>query len=80
MTWKARPSRFPNRVIAESFLCVCVGAHRTQSNRAFQHGCGLVLVDESQLIALDSLAFCFEIGHLTSDQSLAPSRDRDFAQ
>jgi hypothetical protein len=59
---------------------VCVGAHRAQPDRAFQHGCGFVLMDKSQLIAFDSLAFRFEIGHLTSDQSLAPGRDRNLTQ
>jgi len=29
-------------------------------------------MNKSQLIAFDSLAFRFEVGHLTSDQSLAP--------
>ena len=80
MTWKARPSRSPNCVIAESFRGVCVGAHRAQPDRAFQHGCGFVFVDKSQLIAFDPLALCFEIGHLTCDQSLAPGRDRKLAQ
>src|SRR5437773_10210067 len=65
---------------SRKFSGVCVGAHRTESHRAVQDGCGLILMDKLQLIAFDVLAFGFEIGHLTGDEFLTARRNCNLAQ
>src|SRR4030095_16353482 len=78
--WKSETKPLPELCDSGKFPGLCIGAHRAEPDRAFQHGCGFVQVDKSQLIALDSPAFCFEVGHLTSDQSLASGCDRNLPQ
>ena len=65
---------------SRKFFWISISTHRTKPHRALEDGCGLVLVNELQLVAFDVLAFSFEIGRLASDQFLAPCRNCNLAR
>ena len=49
------------------FFRICVCPHCAEPDGSFQHGGGFVLVDITELVEFDVLAFGFDIGNLTGN-------------
>ena len=73
-----RPCR--NSLIALKLRRRRIGAHRTEPDGRGEQCRRLVLVDVTELRAIDSFAFAFEICDLAGDQLAAAGGDRDFAK
>ena len=80
ITWKASPSARPKSLIAVSCVGVALALIAPSRTEVVSKRRGFVLVDVTQLRAIDRLAFALEIRDLAGDQLAAAGGDGNLAK